>query len=530
MTARAIASRCRWPPEKLIPPWATGMSRPSACGADEAVRRRHPQRFPHLVVGRVGLPVAQVARRRFRRTGNRVAAPARSPTTAARCRSPAHRCRRRAPTPDVTSYIRQISDTSVDLPDPGGPDDRGRGAGPGCQRNILQHRPIGSRIAERGIAQVDRTVDGWRPDGFGGAGDHRLGGQHLGDPFGTRRCPWHQDQDERREQHRHQDLHEVGQERDQRAHLHLAGVDPHAAEPDQRDARDVDHQRGDRQHQRLPTTRRQRGVRQRLVRLGESVALEGLSREGADHPDTRQLLAHHPVDAVDEPLHAAEDRQQVRHHPVVGQRQHGNADQQQPRQPGVLMHRHEDAADRHDRRGDQHGAGQLDQQLDLLDVVGGAGQQRRRAEPCRLGRREARHVVKHGRSQIAAETHGGARAEVHRPDGAHHLQPGDGEHHAAEFDDGAGVALGHAVVDDRRVDRRQVQRSQRADHLKHRHGSERPAVRPHILPQQCQEHLATFAHRPVRLRGGPTPDFGVERAGQRVSQVHLGWLPLQCAL
>ena len=53
----------------------------------------------------------------------------------------------------------------------------------------------------------------------------------------------------------------------------------------------------------------------------------------------------------------------------------------------------------------------------------------------------------------------GARAEVHRADRAQHLQPGDGEHHPAEFDDGVGVALGHAVVDDRRVDRRQVQRS-----------------------------------------------------------------------
>ena len=116
----------------------------------------------------------------------------------------------------------------------------------------------------------------------------------------------------------------------------------------------------------------------------ESVALERLPRERADHPDARKLFAHHPVDAVDQPLHAAEDGQQVRHDPVVGERQHRNADQQQPRQPGVLVHRHEDAADRHDRRGDQHGAGQLHQQLDLLDVVGGAGQQGRRAEPSRL--------------------------------------------------------------------------------------------------------------------------------------------------
>ena len=60
ITARAIASRCRCPPEKLMPPWATRIARPSAWARHEVVGRRHPQRVPHLVVGRVGLAVAQV--------------------------------------------------------------------------------------------------------------------------------------------------------------------------------------------------------------------------------------------------------------------------------------------------------------------------------------------------------------------------------------------------------------------------------------------------------------------------------------
>ncbi len=64
--------------------------------------------------------------------------------------------------------------------------------------------------------------------------------------------------------------------------------------------------------------------------VSESVALERLTGERADHPDARELLAHHAVDAVDEPLHAPEDRQQVRHDPVVGHREHRHADQKQP--------------------------------------------------------------------------------------------------------------------------------------------------------------------------------------------------------
>ena len=48
------------------------------------------------------------------------------------------------------------------------------------------------------------------------------------------------------------------------------------------------------------------------------------------------------------------------------------------------MNGHRNAADPHDRRRDEHGAGQLHEQLDLLRVVGGPGQQRRGPEPCRL--------------------------------------------------------------------------------------------------------------------------------------------------
>ena len=59
-TARAIASRWRWPPETLVPPWATSASSPSGMRAHEVVGLRDPQRRPHLVLGGVGLAVAQV--------------------------------------------------------------------------------------------------------------------------------------------------------------------------------------------------------------------------------------------------------------------------------------------------------------------------------------------------------------------------------------------------------------------------------------------------------------------------------------
>ena len=137
-------------------------------------------------------------------------------------------------------------------------DDGGGGARPGRDRNILQHRAIRAGIAECGVRRrlISPSTES-RPHRLGGAGDRGLGRQHLGDPLRARRRPREHNQHERRQQHRHQDLHEVGQERDQRADLHLAGVDAHSAEPDQRHAGDVDHQRGHRQHQRLPAARGQ---------------------------------------------------------------------------------------------------------------------------------------------------------------------------------------------------------------------------------------------------------------------------------
>ena len=55
---------------------------------------------------------------------------------------------------------------------------------------------------------------------------------------------------------------------------------------------------------RLPAV--ERGVGQGVVGAREPVTLEALARERPDHPDAGQLVAHHPVDAVDQPLHAAE--------------------------------------------------------------------------------------------------------------------------------------------------------------------------------------------------------------------------------
>ena len=101
------------------------------------------------------------------------------------------------------------------LPRPRGADDSGGLTRPRCQRNPLQHRPVGALVTEGGIVEHDLPGNARQRDRLGRT-DHRgMGVEHLGDAFGAHRRARNDHQDERGHQHRHQDLHEVGQERDQ---------------------------------------------------------------------------------------------------------------------------------------------------------------------------------------------------------------------------------------------------------------------------------------------------------------------------
>ena len=89
---------------------------------------------------------------------------------------------------------------------------------------------------------------------------------------------------------------------------------------------------------------------------------------------------------------------------------------------------------------------------------------------------------------IAAEGHRDLGAEVDRADRADDLREGDRQHHAAGRQDVVRVVEDHAVVDDVRVQRRQVQRRQRLRQLQHQQERERLAVRTQVEAQQADQH------------------------------------------
>ena len=63
-SARAIASRWRWPPETFVPPWVIGASSPPSISSTKSRRLGDLEGVPQLLVGRVLVAEAEVARDR----------------------------------------------------------------------------------------------------------------------------------------------------------------------------------------------------------------------------------------------------------------------------------------------------------------------------------------------------------------------------------------------------------------------------------------------------------------------------------
>ena len=152
--ARAMASRWRWPPETLVPPWAIGDVQALRHGPDEVLGLGDPQRLPQLVVGRVGVAVAQVG---GDRAGEQVgllrhqADP--RPDVLERRVADVDPAEPHRPTGDVVEPRDQGQQGG--LAGTGAADDGGGPARLGGQRNPLQDRHIRTRVAELDVAQLD---------------------------------------------------------------------------------------------------------------------------------------------------------------------------------------------------------------------------------------------------------------------------------------------------------------------------------------------------------------------------------------
>ncbi len=258
-----------------------------------------------------------------------------------------------------------------------------------------------------------------------------------------------------------QDLHRVLERRDHRAHLHRALVDPVAADPDDRDAREVEHHDERGHEERDQTVHRNRGIRQIEIRLIESLALMRTAIERPNHADAAQPFTEHEVQAVDLQLHRLRQRNRPAHDQSEDEGHHGHHGDQHPGQLRVLRERQDDAAYRHHGRGDHHGQHHDEHLLHLGGVVRRARHQRSRAEAVELVERE----MLDAREDRAAEDPPEAGRHLGRVvtpgDGAQCGDNGHQEHDAANPENRALIALHDALVHDVRHQSRQEQNRHR---------------------------------------------------------------------
>jgi hypothetical protein len=231
------------------------------------------------------------------------------------------------------------------------------------------------------------------------------------------------------------------------------------------------------------------------VRLREAGRLMLLPDEAADDVDADDLFAEDPGDAVDECLPRPVERDEAAHDQVHDEHQQGDYDNDDGGQGRILLDGQDDSADAHDRRRCEHGENQDRERLDLLDVVGGPGDEAGRAErPDLLGR----HGLDLGEQltpQAVADLHGDVGPEVPGAKGGRGLQGGEHHHPAAEPQDHPGLVREDPVVDDARVQRRQQQVSRGLHHLQRDDRPDSPPVFVKEAEHQAEQHRASFIAR-----------------------------------
>ena len=218
-------------------------------------------------------------------------------------------------------------------------------------------------------------------------------------------------------------MHGVGDKGNHFAYLHSTQIHRLAAKPDDQQAGAVHNQGHKGHHGNHGAVGEQLGFHQIGVRFVKALLLKGLAAEGADGHNAGQDLAADKVQPVNKSLHQLKLGQCHAHQESNQQQQGSHCHKDDPFQTGVALGNVQDTADAQNGSVGDHTQQDNADKLYLLNVVGGAGNQRCCGEFFNFGVGIANHGAKHVAPQITTDgSRYARRKKTHRNGNSDHYQ------------------------------------------------------------------------------------------------------------
>ena len=215
-----------------------------------------------------------------------------------------------------------------------------------------------------------------------------------------------------------------------------------------------------------------------------------LAHKRADHASARKPLAADKRDAVELCLQLLVVRDAARHDKPKHQADGGRANQKDDAELEVDGKRRDHGADRQEGPADKHTHAQRHGELHLVDVVGDARDERRRAKAIELGVAQLVDVLVERTANVGAHT---LRSQCRHLLADERKRDADHSHGAKQHtvvDDGVHIVRANALVDHLRNHQRRQQVKDHFDQLARRTNHHIPAKLTTKTPEQLNHKKA----------------------------------------
>ena len=264
----------------------------------------------------------------------------------------------------------------------------------------------------------------------------------------------------------------------------LAHVDLDAAHPQDGAHAQVHHQKRDGIENRRELAHRDSDMRLIVSRLSKTLTLVIFAHKRTDHASTRKPLAADKRDAIELCLQLLVVRDAARHDKPKHQADGGRANQKDNAEFKVDGEGRNHGAHRQERPADEHAHAQRHGELDLVDVVGNARDERRRAKAIELGIAQPVDMLVECSADIGTHALRGQRRHLLADERKRDADHRHGAKQHAVVDDGVDVVCANALVDHLRNHQRRQQVKDHFDQLARRTDHHIPAKLTTKTPKQ----------------------------------------------